>query len=53
MRSRSSPATIEFRCVTCGYGICVSGEPPACPMCRESAWELAREAHAQSGWSRP
>ena len=32
----------EFSCRTCGYGIVVASEPPACPMCRSSAWELAR-----------
>ena len=27
----------ELRC-RCGYGIVVDAEPPACPMCRLSAW---------------
>ncbi len=32
----------ELACARCGYGIIVSSEPPACPMCRSSAWEPAR-----------
>jgi len=31
----------ELSCGRCGYGIVVAGEPPACPMCRSSAWERA------------
>lgn len=31
-------AVAELRCAGCGYGIVVTGEPPACPMCRSSAW---------------
>jgi hypothetical protein len=29
----------EFRCASCGYGLVTKGTPPACPMCRESAWD--------------
>jgi cold shock protein len=29
----------EFRCARCGYGICVSGALPACPMCQTTTWE--------------
>lgn len=32
----------ELACGRCGYGIVVASEPPACPMCRSTAWELAR-----------
>ena len=32
----------EFACGRCGYGIVVTSEPPVCPMCRSSAWALAR-----------
>ena len=28
----------EYRCVACGYGIVVYGQPPRCPMCREPRW---------------
>ncbi|MDQ3867295.1 MAG: hypothetical protein M3304_10830 [Actinomycetota bacterium] len=29
----------EFRCGVCGYGVALAGSPPACPMCRATAWE--------------
>jgi CspA family cold shock protein len=29
----------EFRCARCGYGICVRGALPACPMCQTTNWE--------------
>ena len=29
----------EFRCARCGYGICVSGALPLCPMCKTTTWE--------------
>lgn len=29
----------EFRCARCGYGICVSGALPPCPMCQTITWE--------------
>ena len=32
----------EVACGRCGYGIVVASEPPVCPMCRSSAWGLAR-----------
>jgi Zn finger protein HypA/HybF involved in hydrogenase expression len=28
----------EFRCGTCGYGICVERLPLFCPLCRSEAW---------------
>ncbi|HET8527487.1 MAG TPA: hypothetical protein VFL60_01145 [Gaiellaceae bacterium] len=28
----------ELRCGSCGYGVVVRRDPPACPMCRESSW---------------
>lgn len=34
-----SPATGEFHCVECGYGIAVRSLLPICPMCRGLAWE--------------
>jgi hypothetical protein len=36
------PEKLELTCGTCGYGIVVRSEPPVCPMCRSSAWELTR-----------
>jgi hypothetical protein len=29
----------EYRCARCGYGICVSGALPSCPMCQTTTWE--------------
>ena len=29
----------EYRCVACGYGIVVRGQPLGCPMCSEARWE--------------
>jgi hypothetical protein len=29
----------EFRCARCGYGICVSGALPPCPMCEATTWD--------------
>ena len=31
----------EYRCVGCGYGLVVHGQPPSCPMCRQARWENA------------
>jgi Zn finger protein HypA/HybF involved in hydrogenase expression len=28
----------EFRCATCGYGICVERLPLSCPLCGRGAW---------------
>jgi hypothetical protein len=38
------PASGDFRCSECGYGVCVSRELPSCPMCAGVAWER--------GWTR-
>jgi hypothetical protein len=45
--------TAELRCGKCGYGIMVSGEPPACPMCRSFAWQTADAGPASSWIGRP
>jgi hypothetical protein len=29
----------DLRCAGCGYGVCVTGEPPPCPMCRGAVWD--------------
>jgi len=29
----------ELACGSCGYGIVVPNEPPACPMCRSTTWD--------------
>jgi rubrerythrin len=34
----ATPLT-EYRCARCGYGICVSGALPPCPMCQTTTWE--------------
>ena len=39
--AESPDDTAEFRCGECGYGIMVSGKPPACPMCRSFSWETS------------
>ena len=28
-----------FRCAECGYGICINGMLPSCPMCTRGVWE--------------
>ena len=33
----------EFRCGTCGYGICVERLPLSCPLCRSEAWVFVGE----------
>ena len=32
---------VEYRCVSCGYGVVVSRLPEACPMCRQPMWQPA------------
>lgn len=34
------PERCEFRCRTCGYGICVERLPLYCPLCRSENWVL-------------
>jgi len=34
----------QYRCVSCGYGITVHADLPACAMCAGTSWE-------QSAWS--
>lgn len=53
MRSRSTEGDyVEFlaagttaagayHCSTCGYGVTVRGDLPACPMCAGTVWEPA------------
>ena len=33
------PATGEYTCADCGYGISVRSMLPVCPMCRGLTWE--------------
>jgi rubrerythrin len=33
------PATAQYRCRRCGYGISVSGAMPLCPMCQRRNWK--------------
>lgn len=33
------PATGEFHCADCGYGIAVRSLLPVCPMCRGRSWD--------------
>ena len=45
MRDHGSPAasaSISLICSSCGYGISVRREPPACPMCQAFSWEPGR-----------
>jgi hypothetical protein len=34
-----TPATGEFTCAGCGYGVAVRTLLPVCPMCRGRMWE--------------
>lgn len=36
-----TPASGEFRCSGCGYGVTVQGALPLCPMCSGTTWEVA------------
>lgn len=36
-----APATGEFRCSGCGYGVTVQAKLPLCPMCAGTTWEPA------------
>ena len=33
------PATGEYSCADCGYGVSVRSMLPVCPMCRGLTWE--------------
>ena len=33
------PATGEYTCAGCGYGVSVRSMLPVCPMCRGLTWE--------------
>lgn len=33
------PATGEYTCAECGYGVSVRSMLPVCPMCRGLTWE--------------
>ena len=43
------PATGEFTCVECGYGVSVRSLLPVCPMCRGLVW--APQASGSQGRS--
>jgi rubredoxin len=34
-----APATGEFHCSECGYGVTIHAELPRCPMCGGESWE--------------
>ena len=34
------PERQDFRCRTCGYGICVERLPSFCPLCKGQSWVL-------------
>lgn len=42
------PATGEYHCADCGYGVTVQHTLPQCPMCSGTAWE----PHAWSPFTR-
>jgi lipopolysaccharide biosynthesis regulator YciM len=44
--SSGDVATVEFRCVNCGYGISLTGELPRCPMCRRRSWQRLPQRRA-------
>jgi rubrerythrin len=33
------PATTQYRCRRCGYGISLSRALPLCPMCQRRNWQ--------------
>ena len=43
----------EFRCAQCGYGICVSGALPSCPMCQTTTWEPSAHTTRGAEMNRP
>ena len=43
-RAAGEPASGDFRCAECGYGVCVGRALPICPMCEGISWER--------GWTR-
>jgi len=34
-----APATGEYHCASCGYGVTVNATLPPCPMCAGTVWE--------------
>ena len=30
---------VDYVCASCGYGVAVDADPPACPMCHGTAWD--------------
>jgi hypothetical protein len=38
-QAAGEPASGDFRCAECGYGVCVSRMLPICPMCAGISWE--------------
>jgi rubrerythrin len=44
-----NPASGEYHCSQCGYGITVRRDLPLCPMCGSTTWERA----AWSPFARP
>jgi rubredoxin len=37
--AKGAPATGEYQCASCGYGINLHSYLPRCPMCGGEAWE--------------
>lgn len=48
MIEQSSP-TLDFRCMTCGYGVVRLQPPERCPMCTDSRWQQQPQRHAGTG----
>src|SRR5205823_163337 len=37
--SKPLDETVQFRCLACGHGVSVTGDPAACPACGRQAWQ--------------
>lgn len=38
-------STLDFRCMTCGYGVARPQPPERCPMCAGSRWRQHLQTH--------
>lgn len=44
-----SPPALDFRCITCGYGVARLQPPERCPMCTGNRWQQHPQRHAGIG----
>jgi hypothetical protein len=45
--SRLAANLSDVRCATCGYGITVRADLPACPMCQTTDWRTRYELNRE------